>query len=193
MLIDNLSKEQIQGIMDALPIKFLFVDQNNCLQYWNRGDEPSTEAPNRDYLYSALGKNVVDCHKKSSPLSKKILSEFKNGKRDYFGYWMLGRERKMMNRFFPIRDKSGKYLGTIEYVLDFTEIEQIAQDEKDALKIKNRFSVIEACKEIGISTTTYKRYEGKIFPLAKRSKRGRRIFKKEEIEQIKEIWEKIKK
>ena len=51
---------------------------------------------------------------------------------------MLGREHKMMNRFFAIRDKSGKYLGALEYVLDFTEIEKIAEENKDALGIKNR-------------------------------------------------------
>ena len=138
MLIDNLSKEQIQGIMDALPVKFLFVDEDNRLQYWNRTDEPSTEASSRNYLYDTLGKDVIGCHKKKDPLAKEVLSDFKNGKKDYFGYWMLGREHKMMNRFFAVRDKSGKYLGALEYVLDFTEIEKIAEENKNALGIQNR-------------------------------------------------------
>jgi len=43
-----------------------------------------------------------------------------------------------------------------------------------------------------ISQVTFKKYEGKLFPLARRDN-GRRIFAKHEIEQIKEIWENHKK
>jgi len=41
-------------------------------------------------------------------------------------------ERMALNRFFAIRDPEGNYLGTMEYLLNFSYIEQIAEKKKDA-------------------------------------------------------------
>ena len=38
-LIERLSKDQIEDIFDALPIEFIFVDENNCLKYYNKGEK----------------------------------------------------------------------------------------------------------------------------------------------------------
>ncbi len=38
----------------------------------------------------------------------------------------------IMNRFLAIRDRSGKYLGMIEYLLDFKEVEELAEAKKGA-------------------------------------------------------------
>lgn len=51
------------------------------------------------------------------------------------------------------------------------------------------YSLSEACKIIGISTVTFRKHEGTPFPLVRRDKNGRRLFTKENIEQIKEVWE----
>jgi DNA-binding transcriptional MerR regulator len=55
------------------------------------------------------------------------------------------------------------------------------------------YSLSEACKAIGISRVTFRRYEGKLFPHIMRDEAGRRLFSREDIEQIKEIWENHKK
>ena len=39
---------------------------------------------------------------------------------------------KALNRFFAIRDPEGNYLGTMEYLLNFGYIEQIAEEKKGA-------------------------------------------------------------
>ena len=36
----------------------------------------------------------------------------------------------IMNRFLAIRDRSGKYLGMIEYLLDFKAVEDLAEAKK---------------------------------------------------------------
>jgi len=39
-----------------------------------------------------------------------------------------------LNRFLAVRDKSGKYMGCMEYLLDFTALEKLAEAKKDSHK-----------------------------------------------------------
>ena len=34
-MIENLSKEQIEGIFNALPFQLVFIDEHDRIQYWN--------------------------------------------------------------------------------------------------------------------------------------------------------------
>jgi len=129
-MIENLSKEQIEGMFNAMPFQIVFIDEDDKIQYWNEFKGRLLEA-NADNL----GKDVRTCHKKKSlPRLEQILSDFKSGKRDEAELWtpMEHVGMKAINRFFAIRDKSGKYLGTMEYLLNFTYIEKIAEEKKDA-------------------------------------------------------------
>ena len=49
-------------------------------------------------------------------------------------------------------------------------------------------SLFEVCKLIGIKPTTYRRYEGGLFPKAKRLDNNYRIFTEEDVEVLREIW-----
>ncbi len=126
-MIDNLSKEQIQGIMDVLPIDIMFADENDRAQYRNKEETRLIKSE------ETLGKDIRGCHNENSlPKVEKILSDFKSGERDEAEFWIMGLDRKILNRFIAVRDMSGKYLGILEYLLDFTAIEEIAQKKKDA-------------------------------------------------------------
>jgi len=69
------------------------------------------------------------------PKVEKILADFKSGKTDEAEFWIPSLAPKILNRFIALRDKSGKYLGILEYILDFNAIEKIAEDKKDAPKL----------------------------------------------------------
>jgi len=134
-MIENLSKEQIEGIFNALPFQLVFIDENDCIQYWNEFKGRLLEA-NADNL----GKDVRTCHQqKSLPKLERILSDFKSGKRDEAEFWVPLEhvDMKALNRFFAIRDESGRYLGTMEYLLNFTYIENIAEEKKDAYRARS--------------------------------------------------------
>ncbi|MBW2040273.1 MAG: MerR family transcriptional regulator [Deltaproteobacteria bacterium] len=61
-------------------------------------------------------------------------------------------------------------------------------------KTKNFYSLFEACKLIGISRKTFRKYEGVLFPVIWRdNKGGRRLFTEKDIEQIRKTWEDHKK
>ena len=54
---------------------------------------------------------------------------FSSGRKDFEKEdWGL----KALNCFFAVRDKSGKYLGTLEHFLNFAYINNIAEEKKDA-------------------------------------------------------------
>jgi DNA-binding transcriptional MerR regulator len=60
-------------------------------------------------------------------------------------------------------------------------------------KTRNFFSLAEACQQIGISSKTFRKYEGILFPVIWRdNKAGRRLFTEKDIDQIKQAWEKHK-
>jgi hypothetical protein len=63
-----------------------------------------------------------------------MLSDFKSGKKGEDEFWVIKEDwgLKALNRFFAIRDKSGKYLGTLEYFLNFAYINNIAEEKKGA-------------------------------------------------------------
>ena len=129
-MIGNLSKEQIKAMFDALPFQMVFIDADDKIRWWNESKARLMEAPT-----DRLGKDVRDCHKPESiPRLEKMLSDFKTGKADEAEFWVRVGEigLKALNRFFAIRDTDGKYLGTMEYLLNFGYIEQIAEEKKDS-------------------------------------------------------------
>ncbi|RJP70605.1 MAG: hypothetical protein C4532_09090 [Candidatus Abyssobacteria bacterium SURF_17] len=131
-MIENLTKEQIEGMFDALPFQMLFVDANDRVQFWNNS-KARLLAPPED----VVGKDVRGCHQeKSLPRLEQILTNLKSGAKDEEEFWVSMEDSglKALNRFLAIRDKDGNYLGTMEYLLNFTYLNQIAEDKKDAHK-----------------------------------------------------------
>ena len=125
-MIENLSKEQIEGVFDALPVDFLFVDEDDRLQHWNKTETRKRRAP-----VEVLGKDIRDCHTAEAlPMLEQVLAALKSGEKDEAGFWMPGEKRGLFNRFVAVRDESGKYLGLLQYLLDFTAMEELRQSLK---------------------------------------------------------------
>jgi len=127
-MIENLNHEQLAAILDALPIEFIFIDEHEKLLYANKGEKRSRPAP-----ADVIGKDIRECHKPESlPLVEQFISNLKAGKKDEEEFWLLFPDRKILNRFLAVRDKTGKYLGMIEYLLDFKAVEELAEAKKEA-------------------------------------------------------------
>jgi DUF438 domain-containing protein len=129
-LIDRLSKDQIEAILDSLPIEFIFVDEKDCLQYYNKENKRPREDQDK-----ILGNDIRSCHKPESlPRLDEMLNGFKDGKTDEDEFWVDGLGVKLLNRFLAVRDPSGKYMGCVEYLLNFTKLEKLAEEKKDAYR-----------------------------------------------------------
>ncbi len=125
-MIENLNKEQLEGILEAIPVEISFVDENDLVKFWNKHETRTFKRP-----YSALGKAVQNCHPEHS-LDKvnQVLSHLKSGERNSAEFWINLGERKVYIRYFAVRDKAGKYLGTLEATQDITEIKRIEGEKR---------------------------------------------------------------
>ncbi len=125
-MIQNLSKEQLEGILEAIPVEISFVDENDLVKFWNKHETRIFKRP-----VSVIGKSVQNCHpKRSVDKVNQILSDFKSGKREMAEFWINLGERKVYIRYFAVRDKAGKYLGTLEATQDITKIKEIEGEKR---------------------------------------------------------------
>jgi DUF438 domain-containing protein len=61
---------------------------------------------------------------------KKIVEAFKTGKKDVAEFWINMSNRLIHIRYFAVRDKNGKYLGTMEVTQDLTDIKKIEGERR---------------------------------------------------------------
>jgi len=125
-MIENLNNEQLEGILEAIPVEISFVDENDLVKLWNKHETRIFKRP-----ISVIGKSVQNCHPKQSvDKVNQILSDFKSGRRDSAEFWINLGERKVYIRYFAVRDKAGRYLGTLEATQDITGIKQIEGERR---------------------------------------------------------------
>jgi PAS domain S-box-containing protein len=125
-MIENLSQEQLAGILETIPIEISFVDENDLVKLWNKHETRIFKRP-----VAVIGKSVQNCHPKHSvDKVNQLLSDFKAGKRDSAEFWINLGEKKVYIRYFAVRDKAGRYLGTLEATQDITEIKKIEGEKR---------------------------------------------------------------
>jgi PAS domain S-box-containing protein len=117
----SLSKEEVEAILDALPIDISFINANDAVRYFNKADK-------RIFVRTkaVIGRKVQLCHpQKSVHVVNRILEAFKSGKKDVAEFWITLNDRLVHIRYFAVRGKNGKYLGTMEVTQDLTDIKKI--------------------------------------------------------------------
>jgi PAS domain S-box-containing protein len=120
-MLEKFSTETLEAIFDALPLDITFVDETDTVRYYSKGDARIFRR-----TPAVIGKKVQDCHPKDS-LDKviQVVSDLKSGRRDVAEFWIDLKGRKIYIRYFAMRDKAGKYLGTLEVTQDITDIQKI--------------------------------------------------------------------
>jgi PAS domain S-box-containing protein len=125
-MIENLSQEQLTGIMETIPVDISFVDETDTVRFWNKHETRVFKRPP-----AALGLTVQKCHPpRSVDKVNKVLSDLKSGRRDLAEFWIDLKGRKIYIRYFAVRDKNGKYLGTLEVGQDITDIKNIEGEKR---------------------------------------------------------------
>jgi len=122
----SLSKEQLDGLLNTLPVDITFVDLDDTVQYFNKPEERlfvRTKA--------VLGRKVHMCHpQKSLHIVNEIVESFKKGRKNVAEFWITLNGRFVHIRFFAVRDINGKYVGTMEVVQDLTEIRKLEGERR---------------------------------------------------------------
>lgn len=118
--------EELETLLNTLPFDITFVDKDDIVRYFNQSKD-------RIFLRTkaVLGRKVQQCHpQKSIHIVERILSDFKNKKRDVAEFWISHKGRLVHIRYFALRNRNGEYLGCIEVTQDITEIKKIEGEKR---------------------------------------------------------------
>jgi len=127
MNLKNLPIETIEALLDSLNLDISFVDHEDRVAYFNTPKEgrifPRTKMD--------LGRKVQNCHPPQSvDKVNAILNGFKAGTLDKAPFWIQHKGRFIKIDYFPVRDKDGKYLGTVEVTQDITEARSLEGEKR---------------------------------------------------------------
>lgn len=118
--------EQVNLLLKTMPLDLTFVDENDKVIFYNRGDE-------RVFPRSAgiIGREVKFCHPpKSVGTVIKIIESFKNGTQNEASFWINFKGRLIYIRYFAVRDADKNYKGVIEMSQDITDIKTIEGEKR---------------------------------------------------------------
>ena len=117
----SLALKELMSILNTLPVDITFVDEEDKVRYFS-------ESKDRIFVRtrSVIGRKAQNCHPPQSvDVVEKILKSFKEGKKDFFDFWINFKGKFILIRYFAVRDSEGKYLGTLEVTQDVTEIKKL--------------------------------------------------------------------
>ena len=106
----TLTNEELNVILNTVPVDMTFVDKNGKVKYFTQGKERIFDRP-----HTVLGRHVSMCHPPQSVhIVDEIVNSFKEGRKDNEDFWIQMGPAFIHIRYFAIRDKEGNYLGTLE-------------------------------------------------------------------------------
>jgi len=123
----GLDRETLAAMLNTLPIELSFVDADDTVRYFSHEHGEKIFGRTR----GAIGTKVQNCHpQKSVHMVNQILADFKAGKREVAEFWIEMGPRKIHIRYFPVRNKEGRYLGCMETVQDIAPIQKLTGQKR---------------------------------------------------------------
>ena len=125
-MLEIISTEQIENIIDHLPVEISFVDADDTVMFYSHGDKRIFRR-----TPAVIGRKVQNCHPpKSVHIVQRILDDFKVGKRDVAEFWINLNQRLIYIRYFAVRDINKEYKGILEVTQDITNIKKIEGEKR---------------------------------------------------------------
>jgi DUF438 domain-containing protein len=121
-----LQHEQLNLILQNLPIDITFVDENDEVKFFS-------ETKDRIFPRSPaiIGRKVQHCHPPQSvDRVLQIVNDFKAGTRDEAEFWIRMNGRFIHIRYFAIRDQAGQYKGTLEVTQDIAPLRELEGERR---------------------------------------------------------------
>ena len=106
----SFTPEELEAMLNILPIDITFVDRNDKVKYFSQGKERVFDR-NR----TILGRDVRMCHPPSSMhIVDQIVEDFRAGRQDCAPFWIQMGDQFIHIAYYAMRDAEGNYLGTVE-------------------------------------------------------------------------------
>lgn len=122
----NLTLKEIDLLLRHLPLDISFVGVDEEVKYYSATDDrifPRSPA--------VIGRSVITCHPSNSyDKVKKILTYFKEGKKDKAIFWIKMNGRLLLISYYAVRDDNGEFVGTLEATQDVTDIKSLEGERR---------------------------------------------------------------
>ena len=122
----TLLPEEINAILNTIPLDMTFVDKNDKVKYFTQGKERVFDRP-----LTILGREVSMCHPPSSVhIVEKIVDDLRTGKKDNEDFWIKMGPMFVYIRYFAVRNKTGEFMGTLEVTQNIKPILELEGEKR---------------------------------------------------------------
>jgi len=122
----SLTQEQLNAMLNTLPIDITFVDKNDEVKYFSEGSERIFPRPR-----TIIGRQVSNCHPPASVhIVEKIVNDFKQGKKDHEDFWLKLGDKFAYIRYYAVRNEKGEFLGTLEVTQNIKGIKELEGEKR---------------------------------------------------------------
>lgn len=130
----SLTPPELETILNTIPFDLTFVAADDTVRYFTQGRERIFER-NR----AIIGRKVQMCHPPASVhIVQRIIDDFKNGRQDRAPFWITLNDKFIHIEYFALRDRNGKYLGTLEVSQDLTEKRALTGQQRLLSYVKDK-------------------------------------------------------
>lgn len=122
----QLLPEEINAILNTLPLDITFVDKEGAVKYFTQGKERIFARAK-----TVLGRKVENCHPPASVhVVEKVVEELRSGKKDHEDFWIKLGDQFVLIRYFAVRNAAGEYLGIMEVTQNIKPIQAITGEKR---------------------------------------------------------------
>lgn len=124
--VGHLNLEELEAIMNTLPIDMTFIDKDDTVKYFN-------QAPDRIFIRgkSVIGRQVQNCHPpKSVDTVETMLNDFKSGASDSEDFWIQLGDKFIYIVYYAVRNDEGDYIGTLEVSHDVKKYRDLEGEKR---------------------------------------------------------------
>ncbi|WHH57789.1 DUF438 domain-containing protein [Petroclostridium sp. X23] len=121
-----LTPEEINAMLNTLPLDITFVDKDGAVKYFTQGKERIFARPK-----TIIGRQVQNCHPPASVhIVEKIVEDLRAGRKDHEDFWIKMGDKYVHIRYYAVRNEKGEYLGTMEVTQDIKPIQEITGEKR---------------------------------------------------------------
>ncbi|BES64750.1 DUF438 domain-containing protein [Gottschalkiaceae bacterium SANA] len=121
-----MTPEEINAILNTVPLDMTFVDKNGLVKYFTQGKERVFDRPK-----TILGRHVSNCHPPASVhIVEKIVEDLEAGRRDHVDFWIRMGPKFVMIRYFAVRNAEKDFLGVLEVTQNIQPIQEIRGEKR---------------------------------------------------------------
>lgn len=121
-----LSFEQVELLINALPVDVTLVDEHDQVVFFSRPKErifPRSVA--------IIGRNVRNCHPPESVhVVEEIIDSFRSGVKSEESFWIQMKDLFVLIQYFALRNEKGDYKGVLEVSQEISHIKTLEGEKK---------------------------------------------------------------